>query len=418
MLVKTAKYLNINSDMNKPPLIHNIICKIQNLLPDTCIICQEVYCSKLEDTPFMACHVCGQEVHRPCFMKLLGMNEATVCPEINPHNLPGLHYLCPECEKSIIPPDASLHAPKKEADIQTQNDSNSSDDNQTQNEPIPSDDNQTQNDPNPSDDQFESENIAMKDTNDTLVESISENLIDESPLLKPSQLNIEKSQSDKDQENKKICIHYKRNQCKYGMRGNGCPFFHPERCKKLMQYGTSKPDGCNLGRKCPSFHPKICPSSITKHECFDAKCKLAHIKGTKRKKSSIVEKGKLLTETKMPNPVPPGHSKVLTHSTVEVKNSTVEVKNAGNADSTANTQLSTQSFLEMIRLLKEELTEAIETKIATAMSALPQYQPTAQIPQPHPNLYQHLQLPQFQMPQYQMMIPSQMFPPQKLPQMN
>ena len=398
-LAKTAKYLNINSDMNKDPLIHNIICKIQNLLPDTCKICQEVYCSKLEDNPFLACHVCGQEVHRPCVMKLFGISDATVCPEINPHQLPGLHYLCPECENEIIPPDDAPNAPVG---------------------------NHTPKDPTP-DTQLDSENFLEVSDDNTLA---SEEIVIESPTDIPEQLTIKVSteinqtpnseqtnDNSKQNDDKKICIHYKKNQCKHGMKGHGCPFYHPERCKKLMQFGTSQPDGCNLGRKCPSFHPKMCPSSITKHECFDEKCTFTHIKGTKRKKLSSVEKVKSSSANKMPNPMSTGNPQISTTPP------TVGVKSPANAD----TQSTAQSFLEMIRLLKEEMVEAIETKIATALSQLPQYHPTVPLQSsPHnlyplnlypQNLYQHLQPSQLQMPQYPMMMPPPMFPPQKPPQM-
>ena len=44
----------------------------------------------------------------------------------------------------------------------------------------------------------------------------------------------------------KICVHYRSNRCRHGMKGKECSFLHPERCKKLMQHGTKQPDGCNL----------------------------------------------------------------------------------------------------------------------------------------------------------------------------
>lgn len=382
-LAKTAKYLNIKSEMNKDPLIHNIICKIQNLLPDSCKICNEVYCSKLEDDPFLACHVCGQEVHKPCFMKLLGITDPTVTPVINPHNLPGLHYLCPECEIAIIPPPDKPNASDTEeienitpSQMETSNDRDETNRNQDQN-------------------------------NELTVST-------ENPETKNPLISLPNPESDNELEpNKKICIHYKKNQCKHGMKGKGCPFYHPERCKKLMHSGTAQPNGCNLGRKCPAFHPKMCPSSITKRECFDEKCNFTHVKGTKRRKSPAELNPK---STKLP---PEKNSFNSSQPSSAPPPNTADPEKARPSPD-VNADLHQQSFLEMIRLLKVELTEAIETKIATAISQLPQYRPPQNLyPQ---NLYPHLQQSQFQMNPYQMrMSPPTFpptFPPQQLPQAN
>ena len=53
--------------------------------------------------------------------------------------------------------------------------------------------------------------------------------------------------------NKKICTHYKKNQCKFGLKGKGCPFSRPERCKKFLAHGTKQPGGAILGKTVPSF---------------------------------------------------------------------------------------------------------------------------------------------------------------------
>ena len=54
ILEKTASYLRINtSNLKKPDIIHLLICKIQNLLPDTCQICNESYVCEINDSPFL-----------------------------------------------------------------------------------------------------------------------------------------------------------------------------------------------------------------------------------------------------------------------------------------------------------------------------------------------------------------------------
>ena len=176
-----------------------------------------------------------------------------------------------------------------------------------------------------------------------------------------------------------------------------------------MLFGTAQPNGCNLGRKCTAFHPKMCPSSITKRECFDEKCNFTHVKGTKRRKSSATLNPKSAKLPPEKNSVNSSQS-----SSASPLNATDRDKAIPSVD--VNTELHQQSFLEMIRLLKTELTEAIETKIATAMSQLPQYRtPQNVYPQ---NLYPHLQQSQFQMPPYQMRMSPPTFPPQQLPQAN
>ena len=109
ILRKASDYLNIVTDgMKKPNIIHVLICRIQNLLPETCHDCKATYVTDLNATPLLACHKCGQEVHRPCFLAKLGKEEASDVDFdslINPLGLPGIHYFCPSCEEEMIPPD-------------------------------------------------------------------------------------------------------------------------------------------------------------------------------------------------------------------------------------------------------------------------------------------------------------------------
>ena len=103
-LVETLTFLGCPGQEKyvKPSCVHNRLCRIQNLLPDTCQICQKEFCIKIEDTPCLACRKCGQEVHKSCFLNLLQITEETTI-NINPFNLPGIHYLCRPCEEIVIP---------------------------------------------------------------------------------------------------------------------------------------------------------------------------------------------------------------------------------------------------------------------------------------------------------------------------
>ena len=148
------------------------------------------------------------------------------------------------------------------------------------------------------------------------------------------------------------------------MKGKDCPFLHPERCKKLLVHGTKQPDGCNLGRKCQHFHPKMCPSSITKRVCLDEKCQLTHVKGTNRKQ-----------EPKIKNKP---EQKKSTETTTSRNVKANEKSSSSGAENSVEENVSNPSFLAMVSLLKQELCEAMDTKIAIAMSQFHQFNPRMQ----------------------------------------
>ena len=99
-LEKTSAHLNIDNGTKylKPELINNIICRIQNLFPEKCGICNEVYCTKNNDKPLLPCAQCGQEAHAPCLLSKLGIDDTpdknTVQKMINPFSLNDLFYFC------------------------------------------------------------------------------------------------------------------------------------------------------------------------------------------------------------------------------------------------------------------------------------------------------------------------------------
>ena len=57
-------------NLKKPEIIECIIQKVKNLFPDVCRICNEEYCIKIEDQPFLACGSCEQEAHKECYLNL------------------------------------------------------------------------------------------------------------------------------------------------------------------------------------------------------------------------------------------------------------------------------------------------------------------------------------------------------------
>ena len=121
-LDETAKYLKIpNYEMKtKKPLAHLIVCRLQNLLPENCNICQDRYKIALGDSALLECAICGQGVHRKCYTELAAATIDTgVCDLVfskdmnaeefnnvwNPLKLPGVLYLCEVCQDNVIPSD-------------------------------------------------------------------------------------------------------------------------------------------------------------------------------------------------------------------------------------------------------------------------------------------------------------------------
>ena len=134
----------------------------------------------------------------------------------------------------------------------------------------------------------------------------------------------------------KICPFYKNGKCKYGAAGRGCKDDHPRPCKKLLQHGTKAPNGCTLGRdRCDKFYPKMSPVCILKSECFNTNYRLKHINGTKRSKNDK-------TSVKMGSTNKP----------------------LGSRGQQNDHQSGPSDFLEMMRVLKLEILQAMDAKLA------------------------------------------------------
>ena len=62
-----------------------------------------------------------------------------------------------------------------------------------------------------------------------------------------------------------------------------CEYWHPKSCKQWTSKGE---DGCSKGLECKKLHKVLCEDALKSKECLDKSCRLAHIKGTVRKKES------------------------------------------------------------------------------------------------------------------------------------
>ena len=108
-LVQVLAYLGV-PDMNQyraDALPHEVVCRIQNLLPDTCHLCKQVYAIKLDEKPILSCAICGQGSHNTCILQLLNIPESELNERnnfgkdlVNPYSSIGLFYVCGERQKT------------------------------------------------------------------------------------------------------------------------------------------------------------------------------------------------------------------------------------------------------------------------------------------------------------------------------
>ena len=366
-LVGTMNYLKIPNENNytKDIVAHHLLCRIQNLLPDTCSICQETYIFELNDTPLLECAICGQEVHRTCFINLLGaanidIDKETFKDHYNPLKIDGIHYICRICSESTIPhPNAGLskkkssHSRVKKSTAPVTNII----ENTYVNDLIDSD--------NTLSDQINTQKITEMSDDGQEDEFQTTNTQNENELL---------------QKSSTMCRYFQKSSCRHGIKGENCKFSHPPLCKKYLQHGTRNPRGCNLGKACQHFHPQMCMSSLRKGECFNQTCKFRHVKGTKRIQNKYTPRA---------NNTEQGNNLVTPNPT------------------TTNQQ---PHFLEVIRLLKAEIMSSIDSKLAAVLSQMQPNQTTL-LHSPKPPLIHHPQ--QYHIPNYQQVQHQQT--PQPLP---
>ena len=336
VLIETSNYLGISNPelYKKPNLIHNIICRIQNFFPDKCQICGETYCIKIDDSPFLACDLCGQEVHKPCFLSIINNegddNEFITKPNINPFNLPGIHYLCGPCESQSIPDKSSGLIKKPPVLSATQ----SSTSNQQDEYITPYQRNRE------TESVISSQDAAIQDSGDML-------------------------NAPKEIKSPKTCHFFKKGSCKHGINGKDCKFTHPKMCKKFISNGNKGPRGCNLGKGCMYFHPQMCLNSLRNSKCYSDTCNLRHIKGTKRKPPESKDTQQLNSSKSSPNEHPPNIS--------------------------MNTKQSNKDFLDIVHQLKVEILQTVESKLQEVKYQLPMPILQNQKMQPLPNHTTHHQ---------------------------
>ena len=401
ILLETSEYLRIPNckGKTKTVLSRRILCRIQNLLPDNCGVCKNRYSIKLEECPLLECAICGQGVHRECWLNLLSLgsnapnctydNNIVISEYVNPHKLPGIHYICPACEETTIPPDEESQQTsyKPEAPVNDDQDASSArpdEESQQTSDKAEAPVNDDQDAPSaitatlqppiaritdntethfrpayndtPPINQLEEgsrNKVSTEETFNPVPEPApnteSDNITEPSNLILDHAINSSKKSAS-------VCRYFRRGTCRHGLRGNECKFTHPQMCRKYLQHGTHQPTGCNLGKRCKFFHPLMCMDSLRKSECYNDDCTYHHVKGTRRQPKHVQNHQ---GSTNHP-PKPLSHegnkeSAKQGQADVSIHNNTSGDNNSNQAD----------HFLEVVRLLKAELISSMNTQIAT-----------------------------------------------------
>ena len=385
ILAKTLSFLGKEDYENqkKDVIVDALILRIKNFFPDICQLCGDTYCIKLEDTPFMACEACGQEVHKPCFIEklnYLNMLNKDGMPDLVFRLIPGMHYLCGTCEKdtiidqhNIVNTDESLLFTQS-----TRNHNGNDNINKTSMEinhyvePNVIEQERNHNTefmkrkkqleklmeipmeiPSTSESPQGQQVHDWSQGDNSIINSIinRENMYEENMYNTTKYSNGIRDRSEEDDPddpkhshiNRKylkdqICRFYKKGSCKFGRKGTECPYSHPKPCRKLMQHGNKAPRGCKEGSNCSDYHPRMCSNSITTGECYKSNCPYVHVKGTKRKR---------------------GGETNIQHSIDHVND-----KNTQNSIFKDHSK----DFLDLLHNFKIEIMEAMDMKIAKMLS--------------------------------------------------
>ena len=307
-LIATMTYLGVPGQecYVKGAIIRNLVCRIENLLPDTCFICENEYTIAKDEIPLLTCAFCGQGIHSPCLLQLMEVSsedQDSFGPEeiqkrINPYNMPGIFYICHCCEKEKIPSEDN----GKKKNHSNRNDNISSiNDTRDATQSIQSDngaavEDSVSNAP---------ENVFQGDENENPIRT--EELIHRERLaseqrgsagqrrsLPPDpRQNVQRDRADgvvqrAEADGQRICSFYRKGTCRFGISGRGCSRSHPKPCRRFMQHGNRNPRGCSSGSDCPKFHPRVCSSSLSRGECLNEKCSYPHIKGTRRLNTPVI----------------------------------------------------------------------------------------------------------------------------------
>ena len=116
----------------------------------------------------------------------------------------------------------------------------------------------------------------------------------------------------------RVCRYYKKGSCKFGRRGTGCNYDHPQICVRFQRNGDNI-NGCRKGNKCDRFHPHTCKYTSDGKHCGDDRCKRLHIRKSESNNGAMTQRRE---QSRWPRKQ--GEKQGLQHTNWRTENSTVE----------------------------------------------------------------------------------------------
>ena len=284
-------------------LPHELLCRVENLLPDVCHLCNQSYCIKLSDKPIVSCVQCGQGCHNQCVLQLLNMTEDDLNEGnefgkaiLNPYAALGLVYMCGICQKEVLPQKDALKIKSSRTRTSDQIQSVNSDLPTNTTSQAPPDgaaggsgtppQTTASTDPVESAQQANITHTAIQDDQAqiTLTENRGGRASTNQRRNRTATTPLASNNGDTNAQ-AQVCWFYKQGRCKHGISGRKdglCNHAHPKPCKNFITNGDRGQRGCKKGGQCQFFHPKVCNTSLNERLCTNADCKYLHIRGTKR----------------------------------------------------------------------------------------------------------------------------------------
>ena len=499
-LSKLLEFLN-NNVINLPvptlknDIINDIICRIQNLLPDICGMCNQRFKLKFNEAPILQCARCFQSSHRECVQKIIENSQVNIQIEelntsneillYNPNNIPGVHYFCKACSEELIP-DATPNKtpPSSGRIIHTQISTPVAQASSTETAPDPhadptieavseppiidtpapltenvadpthvqsSADASNADAPDPDDPDPPAELDAQGSQGTQTVQSSTTPVSQATPVVQqisvtatsatevaalatqttnassapaswastpasqvipvtstntvtasshPTAVVSNTGASNTDPlvntitKNRRICKFFDKGSCEHGTSGENCRYQHPELCKRFILNGTRQPRGCNQGNRCKFFHPTMCMNSLRKSECLNQRCSFRHTQRTRRNPpNTTMNQENQQTQAVQSSTVPASQAAPAAQSNsatttpeTQVAALAAQATNTSRTPKTGATSPASQeipvssantgnqpdmaSFLEAVRLLKCEVLETMDTRLALLKSEI------------------------------------------------
>ena len=157
--------------------------------------------------------------------------------------------------------------------------------------------------------------------------------------------------------------------CRYGKKGLGCSYPHPQMCFKFIKSGHK---GCSKGDSCKYTHPKLCRSSLLSHKCDRIKCYFYHVTGTARSnlnqdllRTNVPKRPAShptpLMHIKLP-PSPPSHPLATDTIAFPTQTSPPPLTMPYNVAASCKTPDITSAFLDQMKELKSQMIQMQQTQ--------------------------------------------------------